>query len=634
MMIGKRFGIENRKAAERSMRRKICKGSALTALMAAAMMLLCACGKKTDQAPVGAAPGEAAPAAEISSESAAAEVAEEQETEAEEQSTSEENAAKVQEGKLTQMEELSAALTPLSIPEDDPERTTYEVFVYSFYDSDGNGIGDLNGLRQKLDYIGGAGSETGADPGSGIAGLGCSEIWMMPVFPSPTYHKYDVTDYMAIDPQYGTMEDFDALLAECHARGIRLILDLAINHTSTEHPWFQEAAAYLRELPDGQEPSFEDCSYVSYYNFQREPAAGYAQLKDSGWYYECRFWEGMPDLNLDQEAVREEIRKIAAFWLEKGVDGFRLDAVTSYYTDMHEQNVEFLRWFNTAVKEISPDAYLVGEAWENQNIYARYYESGMDSLFDFAFAGQDGLIANVVRGSRPASAYAEALVREEELFGTANPEYINAPFYPNHDMARSTGYYAYDDGSRTKLAGALNLLMPGNAFLYYGEELGMKGSGKDENKRAPMQWTGNAEAEGMCRGPEAMDSFSMKFPPLEEQAEDPLSIYNYFRTAIRIRNSFPAISHGRTRILGQITGKETCGFVREMPEDSPSELSYEPVCVVMNLSETEQTADLAGTGYESGTLAAVLTVSEAPVQVNDSRVTLPPFSIAIFTAEE
>ena len=151
---------------------------------------------------------------------------------------------------------------------DDNYRTYYEVFVYSFYDSDGDGIGDLKGLTENLDYINDGDPETDTD-------LGCNGIWLMPIMPSTTYHKYDVTDYEAIDPAYGTMDDFTTLVDECHKRGINVIIDFVMNHTSSQHEWFQTAYQYLQGLPKGAEPDASECPYVDYYNFSKEKLGGY-----------------------------------------------------------------------------------------------------------------------------------------------------------------------------------------------------------------------------------------------------------------------------------------------------------------------------------------------------------------------
>ncbi len=180
-----------------------------------------------------------------------------------------------------QMIDYNKDLTPAA--RDDDYRTTYEIFVYSFCDSDGDGIGDLNGIRSKLDYI---------------SDMGFDQIWLTPVQPSDTYHKYDVDDYRAIDPAFGTMEDYEALLQECHERGIRVLMDLVLNHTSDTHAWFQAASDYLHELPPDWEPSEEYCPYFGYYNFSRTQQDGYAPLEGTNWYYEARFWSEMPDLNL------------------------------------------------------------------------------------------------------------------------------------------------------------------------------------------------------------------------------------------------------------------------------------------------------------------------------------------------
>ncbi|MCR4586832.1 MAG: alpha-amylase [Lachnospiraceae bacterium] len=581
----------------------------MTGLLVAAALLLSACGDKEMSGPQPAAP-----------ETSAA-------TETEETVKAEETTANKNKGEInsSQMAELTSTLQP-DIPED-KYRTTYEVFVYSFCDSDGDGVGDLQGLTSRLDYI-----NDGA-PGQG-EDLECNGIWLMPIFPSPTYHKYDTTDYMGIDEEYGTMEDFENFLEEAHKRGITVILDLAVNHTSNEHPWFQEAATYLKSLPEGTQPDPGVCPYVEYYNFSREKRTGDEPLGGSGWYYEARFWSGMPDLNLDNENVRNEIAAICKFWLDKGVDGFRLDAVTSYYTEDTRASIDFLTFMDETVTGLDPDAYMVGEAWLNQNGYSEYYESGIDSFFDFKFAGAEGVIATAVNKGNKAPDYVEALEKEEALYASIFPDYINAPFYTNHDMARSFGYFAKGGAQKTKMAGALNLLMTGNAFLYYGEEIGMKGSGKDENKRAPMVWDSENKAEGTCSGPADMESFDQPNPGVVQQLEDPDSILNFYRSAIRIRNSFPVIARGATEAV------ELLAVTDETKEDQASKGSaaafirrskaYEDVLVVFNVAEESRILTLPEEAASYGKLAAVLLADEGVVTRDGGTVTLPGYSVAVF----
>ena len=481
-------------------------------------------------------------------------------------------------------------------------------------------------MRNKLDYI---------------QDLGFDQIWLMPVCPSPTYHKYDVTDYMAIDPAYGTLEDFEALIQDCHARGIRVITDLVLNHTSSQHPWFLEAAEYLKSLPEGAPADTSACPKLDYYHFTQTPESGYAQLPDTSWYYEARFWEGMPDLNLDSEAVRGEIRKILSFWLEEGVDGFRLDAVTYYYTGNDEQNIRFLNWVKDTADESAADLadaggsfspYIVCEAWIDQSLYAAYYASGVDSMFDFAYAGAEGLLAKTVKGQVSAQKFTDSLKAEQELFASFSDSYVNAPFYTNHDLDRSAGYYAYDDGSRTKFALGLNLMMSGNAFLYYGDEIGMKGSGKDENKRAPMIWvpedTENPSAAGMCTGPEGMDSIKQKFPSAAEQENDPLSVLNYTKQAIAVRNKYNVIRDGIVIPIPELES-DTVGAYRKVTGSPESDPDQESIEILFNTSEENQTVDLTSQSDPFLTLADSLCVSEDPVQLEEGQLTLPPFSVAI-----
>ncbi|MDO5119261.1 MAG: alpha-amylase family glycosyl hydrolase [Coriobacteriales bacterium] len=491
---------------------------------------------------------------------------------------------------------------------DDKYRTTYEIFVYSFCDSNGDGIGDINGIRNKLDYI---------------SGMGFDQLWLTPVHPSATYHKYDVDDYYAIDPTFGTLEDYEALLAECHERGIRVLMDLVLNHTSDTHPWFQAAADYLRKLPSDQDPVFEDCPYVWYYTFSREPYDGFVPLEGTNWYYEARFWSEMPDLNLGNEVVRDEVTNIMSYWLGKGVDGFRLDAVTSFVTGNPEANIEFLRFLTDTGRSINPDCYLVGEAWTDRASIATLYTSGIDSLFDFPFADSEGIIRNVMNGSYAASDYVKAMTAAEAAYGEANPDYVGAPFYTNHDMGRSAGYYALDDGPVTKMAYALSLFMPGNSFVYYGEEIGMKGSGKDENKRAPMYWSDDANAEGMCVGPADMDDVQMKFPSLEVQMTDDLSLWRWFTEVIKVRRAFPAIARGVTEPVDAVSDGSVAAFIRRSEGD-------EAVLVVMNLRDQATAKDLSVVG-SSLRLAAVLGTNEESITYENGSLSLPAYSIAVLT---
>lgn len=488
---------------------------------------------------------------------------------------------------------------------DDNYRVWYEIFVYSFADSDGDGIGDLAGVTQKLDYL---------------QQLGINGIWLMPIHPSTTYHKYNVSDYYAIDPDYGSMEDFDDFLAQCRERDIHVILDLVVNHTGSEHPWFQEACEYLRQLGDG-EPDPAQCPYVDYYFFTREARGGYTQVPGTQWYYESQFSPDMPDLNLGSAAVREEIRAIMAFWLDKGVSGFRLDAAKEFYSGQTEKNQEVLSWIQQTAVSLKEDAYLVAEVWDSFYEVGRYYESGITSIFNYPFGDAGGKIISVLRGAgNPSvvSTYATALETADKAYRGGNPDYIDAPFLSNHDVGRIAGFVSRDPG-KTKLAGAMNLFMSGSAFIYYGEEIGMVGSGNDPSKRAPMYW--NAARDGCTTNPppECTLPESYPFGSLEEQMDDDDSVYNYYRQAIAIRRAIPALSHGITTAETALNTGCVSAFRKTWGQ--------EECLVLMNISDQTARAEL--TGYEDWSLGAGLSADGGEILLENGALTLPPYAAAV-----
>lgn len=511
------------------------------------------------------------------------------------------------ENALSQMQQVNTAQPEVL---DDNYRTWYEIFVYSFYDSDGDGIGDIKGVTEKLDYI---------------TELGCNGIWLMPVMPSTTYHKYDVTDYLGIDEAYGTMEDFKELVAACHERGIDVIIDFVMNHTSSKHDWFLQASEYLKGLPKGAQPQASECPYVDYYHFSKDMKAGYCELSGTDWYYEAQFWSEMPDVNLGDENVRREFTEIVDYWLNLGVDGFRLDAAKEYYSGTVDANVEVLSWFNEMVKSQKADAYIVAEVWNDMPTYAKYYASGIDSCFDFDFAGADGYIAKTISGKSSAATYGKALEMLEDTIGEYSDTYIDAPFYTNHDMARSAGYYSGEDSEKqTKMAQAMNLLMSGSAFLYYGEELGMKGSGKDENKRAPMYWEMDENAEGMCDGPKDMDSVKMKYESLAEQQQDGNSIYQFVKETIGLRNAYPEIARGTVTFLEDVSNEQICAIQKSYEDET--------VILVFNLSGEEQEIDFAALQADMGKelkQKGMLLTENTPAVVSEKQLTMPAYSVVL-----
>lgn len=501
---------------------------------------------------------------------------------------------------------------------DDNYRSCYEVFVYSFYDSNGDGIGDLKGLTERLDYINDGDPSTDTD-------LGCTGIWLMPIMPSPSYHKYDVTDYMDIDPQYGTMEDFKAFLEAAHQRGIDVIIDFVMNHTSSDHPWFQKASGYLRGLEAGAEPDLAACPYVDYYNFSLEPST--CKLEGTEWYYEAPFWSGMPDLNLKSEAVRAELEEIVDFWLELGIDGFRLDAAKEFVSGATEANIEILTWFNDMVKSKKSDAFIVAEVWTDLSTYSQYYASGV-SCFNFSFGNSDGVIPNTVKhiGNANASSYGKAIMKLQDALSAYDPDYIDSPFYTNHDMGRAAGHYFNEYSAyQTKMAQALNLLMSGSTFLYYGEELGMKGSGKDENKRAPMYWSDDAGYAGLCSGPADMEDFDMKFPSFEDQKADGDSIFWFVAQTIRLRNAYPAIARGTAVLEEALSNENVCVLRKTWGE--------EEVLLAFNISEAAQSVDLSGVTVSGGDpeIGGVLVTSAEEPVLEDGHLSMPMYSVVVLS---
>ena len=406
-------------------------------------------------------------------------------------------------------------------------RDYYEIFVASFYDSNEDGSGDLRGIAEKLPML---------------SDLGVTGLWLMPIHPSPSYHKYDVLDYYAIDSAYGNMADFEALGSLCRQEDMALIIDLVVNHTSRFHPWFVSACESIVVTPCGEEICKEAplCRahnpYCAYYRFFEEAGSNRHALSN-GWYFEGVFGAHMPDLNLANEEVVSEIFQIADFWLKKGATGFRLDAVMHFESN----NVPFNNAFLRRLKERFPEAYFVGEVWSDSAVISRYYESGIDSLFNYPMGTQDGSLVKAIRSGNGKS-FAEKIIAWQEKLNEINPLAIDAPFLSNHDNGRSAGFLMRNEEVQ-KLAAAVYLFMPGNPFIYYGEELGMTGSGKDENKRLPYLWS-VSDTLGIPNPPPGADQAQRLENGYMEQKENPDSLLNTYRGLLAAKKRYPEIARG------------------------------------------------------------------------------------------
>lgn len=507
---------------------------------------------------------------------------------------------------MAEFEDRLDSYAQLGSSPDDNYRTWYEIFVYSFCDTNGDGIGDLNGVISKLDYL---------------ESLGVNGIWLMPIHPSNSYHKYDVIDYFDIDPDYGTTYDFENLLAECKKRDIKVIMDLVINHSSTLHEWFTITAEYLRELPEGEQPNVEDCEYFDYYNWSKEKKTGYSKLGGTDYYYECQFSYGMPDLNLSNENLRSSLTNVMRYWLDMGVDGFRVDAAKEFYTGNVEKNIEAMNWLYSTAASLKEDVYMVGEAWTDFSTISSYYKSGFLSFFNFPFADSGGKITTTVRNMGNANmipSYAKALQAAHESFYESNPNYIDAPFLSNHDMGRIFGF-ASGEEHKIKLSGAMNVLMSGSCFIYYGEEIAMPGSGNDPSKRAPMYWNQLRTDGTTTPYKECVLPAEYPYGSLEDQINDPGSIYNYYREVIAIRNALPVISHG-------VTTEEVALNVGCISAQRKTWNDQECI-ILMNINTEAAQVDLSA--YADWKPVATLSVDGEPTEMDGTTLNMAGCGIAI-----
>jgi alpha-amylase len=410
----------------------------------------------------------------------------------------------------------------------------YEIFVRSFYDSNGDGIGDFNGITEKLDYLNDGDPNTTTD-------LGVTGLWLMPINPSPSYHGYDVTNYYDVNPEYGTMDDFKHLLSEAHKRGIRLTIDWVLNHTSDQHPWFQAA------LNDKKSP------YRNWYIWL-DKAPGYQgpwgetvwNYTSSGYYYAV-FVNFQPDLNYTNPAVTKEMDKVAAFWLKDvGVDGFRLDAAKHLIEDGSQQQDTpathtWYKSFRSFYKKINPKAVIIGEVQSNSDIVSTYLKGDeLDLGFDFDLANK--LITSVQAQS--GEAFGDALAHEVTLFQPGQ----FATFLTNHDQNRTMSTLN-DNVSVAKNAAFLLLTSPGVPFLYYGEEIGMLGKKPDENIRLPMQWTSDANAGFTTGTPWRVPGGDYPTKNVAAQSADPNSLFSLYRELIHIRENHAALRVGDFHLI-------------------------------------------------------------------------------------
>ncbi|MDE6507646.1 MAG: hypothetical protein K2L04_04190 [Alistipes sp.] len=493
----------------------------------------------------------------------------------------------------------------------------YEIFVRSFADSDGDGIGDLNGVTAKLDYL---------------DDLGVAGIWLLPIYTCNSEHGYDVIDYKAVNPDYGTLADLENLVAEAHKRNIRVILDFVPNHTSHLCPWFVEACKST-ENP-----------YRSFYHFSQTEASGWIAVPSgtTDWFYQGVFDRSMPDLNYgpaascEQSGAFGELTSAAKFWVDKGVDGFRLDAVKHIYdSEISAENPTWLGKFYTELNAYFQgksqlgfkDIYMVGECWLATAQMAEYYK-GLPALFDFT-AWQDRLLY-AIRNDH-AKWFPKDMIAEREVFAAKRTDFIQATKLSNHDESRARtevgGSHAVSL-ERCKIAAAVLLTSVGSPYIYYGEELGMFGDktdkGGDRNVREPMLWRPKAEDAERPTWISSTLNTDLGVGSVAVQAESAKSLYNVYRKFMRLRNTYPALAEGAIELPewfddASSDDKQVMAFYRTAQS--------EKLLVLHNVSGTQ-----CSYAFE-GDVAAPVADMNGVTFVSEGRshtLAMPPYSSIIF----
>ena len=473
---------------------------------------------------------------------------------------------------------------------EDNARVFYEIFVGSFSDSDGDGSGDLRGIINRMDYL------NDGDPNSGKS-LGVEGIWLTPIFKSPSYHKYDVTDYYTIDPKFGTMEDLQELIALCHERNVKLILDLVINHTGNQNQWYSDFVVAHRQ---GKTDS-DAYNFYSWHGPNDSGLAGhrYAQISGTNDYYECNFDNAMPELNFDSPAVRQAVLDVAKFYLDMGIDGFRFDAAKYVYFGDNSESADFWVWYLGELRKLKPDIYTVAEVWDSDGVTDVYFPA--TNCFNFAVSQAEGLIASTAKAGDVGSyaAYVESYIdRVRGLNGDA----MFVPFIANHDTDRAAGYLTVASG-QMKIAANLYILGPGSPFIYYGEEIGMKGSrggsNTDANRRLAMVWNDG----DTVKDPSGANYSSKLEAGVAEQLNDQNSLYNYYKRLIMIRKANPEIARGDYTAVS-IPGSKAGGFLAAWNGST--------VLVLHNTSGSAVTIDVSP--YGVGALSAYIGAESASLE--------------------
>lgn len=530
----------------------------------------------------------------------------------------------------------------------DNYRNFYHIFVPSFADSNGDGIGDLQGIIAKLNYL------RKEDDPHGKGSLGINGLLLSPVFASTQYHAYDTVDYYKVKEEFGTNDDLKELIDKCHERGIKVLLDMALNHASTENPDFRKAEAYLNDhgfasfAKDGlvSEETKKACPETAYFRITKpgtnlQYLTGYANsifsCPDCNALFEG-FSSCMPDWNLDNQEVREKQKEVLYHYLDLGVDGFRLDAVTSYYSDKPKRNYEYINYLNKEIKEKKKDAYIVAEGpWDFAGCHSYVENTDIDSYFDFDTSlknAADSAVSGLVNRLRNYGSLDESPSSLQKFLESSGREakirsdHIDATFNSNHDIGRFTNQFIAQDEFKKNAAkffyGLQNLYI-GNYFNYYGDEIGLmgvtgSGNNADMAARSPLIWGDEYTTKELRSG--LNDDFNTYIKEdAKAQIEDESSLFNYMRRLYKMKEDNPEIARAPV-VIKKLLKEEKCLIITKTWNSST-------IDIVINGGSEKQTLDLEELNLSKGKLRNCLSVNDEYAEIDKGRITVPSLSITV-----